>query len=141
MSKNIRQLFEATKAAELSAGLMALVLVRLQREQKKRARRNLLIFGLADVFSATGLMTTCFYSANLLASSGFYNYLSLLWSDGGAVALYWRELLLSLIESLPLLGLTAFLVVVLVLIISLAKTLANLKLFYSPRWNMTPSVS
>ena len=130
MSKDIRQLFEATRVASFAPGLEGQVLARIGREQKKLAQRKLLIFGLVDVFSATGLVATGFYLANLLASSGFYNYLSLLWSDGGAPASYWQELLLSLVESLPLLGLTAFLAVVLILMLSLAKTVTNFKLFY-----------
>ncbi|MFA5000699.1 MAG: hypothetical protein WC531_00520 [Candidatus Paceibacterota bacterium] len=130
MSKNIKELFNLLGPNDLPADLAGLTLARLEREQKKRARRNLLIFGAVDIFSVVGLVTAGLSLVNLLASSSFYNYLSLLWSDSGTLALYWQELLLSLVESLPFLGLTVFLAIILVMLISLAKTLTNFKLFY-----------
>ncbi|MFA5022753.1 MAG: hypothetical protein WC385_02615 [Candidatus Paceibacterota bacterium] len=130
MSQNIRKLFEATQAVGLSADLDERVYARLEQEQKKLAKRHLLIFGLADAFSAVGLVVSVFYLVNLSAGSGFYNYLSLFWSDGGSIALYWHELALSLVESLPMLGVIIFLGVALILLLSLAKTLSNLKAFY-----------
>ncbi len=132
MSQNIKKLFNLTSRTNSPAGLADLVSVRLGQEQKKRARRNLLIFGAVDIFSIAGLVLAGLSLVNLLASSGFYNYLSLLWSDSGTLALYWQELLMSLVESLPFLGLTIFFAVILVMMISLAKTLTSFKLFYSP---------
>ena len=137
MSQNIRKFFELARRGDLPVALTGLVLARIEQEKKRRARRELMIFGLADIFSFSGLVASCFYLANLLAGSGFYNYLSLLWSDGGAVAPYSSELFLSLVDSLPWLGLTIFLAVVLVLILSLAKTLANLKLT-NYQFNLAP---
>ena len=130
MSQNIKKLFNLTDQANSPVGLADLVLARLGQEQKKHARRNLLIFGAVDIFSIAGLVLAGLSLVNLLASSSFYNYLSLLWSDSGTLALYWQELLMSLVESLPFLGLTVFLVVILVTMVSLAKTLTNFKLFY-----------
>jgi hypothetical protein len=52
--------------------------------------------------------------------SGFYEYFSLAFSDGGGVALsYWKEISLSLVESLPTLSIILFLTIVFILIISL----------------------
>ncbi|MFA6254314.1 MAG: hypothetical protein WC640_03680 [Candidatus Paceibacterota bacterium] len=130
MSQNIRKLFGATEVAGLAPGLDKLVYARLEREQKRLAKRNLLAFGLADILSAAGLVAICLYLANLMASSSFYNYFSLLWSDGGAVTSYWQELVLSLVESLPILGLIAFLAVALAFLLSLNKTMSSFKSFY-----------
>lgn len=131
MSQNIRKLFEATQVVGLSAGLDKLVYCRLEQEQKKRAKRRLLIFGLADLLSVSGLVASFLYLVNLMVGSGFYNYLSLVWSDRGSLALYWHELLLSIVESLPVLGVITFLGVALILLLSLSKTLVNFKLFRS----------
>jgi hypothetical protein len=132
MSKNIRQLFKVTKVSDSAIGLEGRVLAHLKQEQKCFARRNLVVFGLVDLLSASGLIASGFYLASLSASSGFYNYLSLLWLDRGVVIGYWQELLFSLMDSLPVVGVIAFLAVALALILSLAKTMANFKLFYSP---------
>ena len=130
MSKNIQQLFESSRADTLSPGLESRVLARLEKEKKSLARRNLFIFGAADVLSGAGLVLTLIYVANLFVTSGFYNYISLFWSDTGAIGVFWQEMLLSLVESLPVLGLMAFLSVAAVLIFSLSKTIINFRLFY-----------
>ncbi len=130
MSKNIKQLFEITQISAPGADLEARVFSRIEKEKKFLARRSLLIFTLADVLSGAGLVLSFSYLFKLLATSGFYHYASLFWSDLGTASLYWQELLLSLVESLPMLGVIAFLMVTLVLIFSLAKTVSNFKLFY-----------
>lgn len=130
MSKHIRQLFEMTRPDGLKFDLMSQVIERLGQDQKRQARRNFFVFGLVDIFSAMVLVSSSFYLFKLIASSGFYNYLSLLWSDGGMISLYWHELLLSLIESLPVLGLIVLLGGTLALLLSLAKTITSFKLAY-----------
>lgn len=130
MSKSIRQLFEASQIELSVSNLEGWVFACLEKEQKSLARRRLLVFGLADVLSGAGLALSSLYLFNLLRTSGFYHYVSLFWSDFGLVNLYWQELLLSLVESLPMLGVIVSLVVTLALIFSLAKTVSNFKLFY-----------
>lgn len=128
MSKDIRELFETTRVVGLLPGLEDKVLLRLEQEQKKRWRQNLVFFGIVDVFSIAGLVAVFYYLINLMTSSGFYYYLSLLWLDQGALAFYWQEALLSIVESLPWLGLTIFLMTVFVAVFSLVKTFSSFRL-------------
>ncbi len=60
-----------------------------------------------------------------LSQSGFYQYSSLLLSDGATIGLYWKQLGLSLLESLPLLNIAMLLIVLGVFIWSGAKAISN----------------
>ncbi len=53
--------------------------------------------------SIAGLVASCIYVWDMLAASGFVQYASLIFSDGAVLA-YSKDLALTLIESLPALG-------------------------------------
>ncbi len=115
------------ESINLPAGLESRVLARLNEEQQRAAKFRLFVFALLDALSLLGLVASLVYLARVFAESGFSQYLSLLFSDGGSLLSYWRELVLSLAESLPALGLLAFLFVTLILIWSMAKTIINVR--------------
>lgn len=84
--------------------LRARIVVQVAREERRRARISLGISGGVLLCSASGLAYSLFYLVEGFASSPFYNYLSLMFSDSDVLAAYWRELVLSLAESLPLIS-------------------------------------
>ena len=55
---------------------------------------------------------------NDLAHSGFYEYFSLIFSDGGLMFSYWREFTLSLAESLPTMSIIFTLSLVFIFLLS-----------------------
>ena len=62
---------------------------------------SLSFVGLASL----GLLVPAFEMLfNDFAHSGFYEYFSLIFSDGGLMLSYWKELSLSLAESLPIMS-------------------------------------
>lgn len=83
-----------------------------------RRRAFLRIWGMLPVFllSAFGAFFATQYTLSELSQSGFSSYLALLVSDGTALFAYWKELGITLAESLPLVGVTAFLAAVCVLL-------------------------
>jgi hypothetical protein len=52
---------------------------------------------------------------------GFYDYLSLAFSDGGTIATYWKEYVLSLADSLPIASLVISCLLLFVLFISIQR--------------------
>ena len=64
-------------------------------------RFKLWIFSFMGFASLVGLVPVFKILLNDLAQSGFYEYFSLIFSDGGSMLAYWKELFLSLAESLP----------------------------------------
>lgn len=114
----------------LPVNLEKIVLMRLDKEQKRMIKVHLFIFGLVDVLAFAGLVASLFNITRLLATSGFGQYLSLIFSDSGAVVYYWQELVMTLAESLPALGVIVLLSTLGVLVWSLVKTIIKAKNFY-----------
>lgn len=54
--------------------------------------------------SAGALVPTAQYAWLTAEHSGFFSYLSLVLSDGGALARSWQELAWSMVDATPLLG-------------------------------------
>lgn len=59
--------------------------------------------------------------------SGFYNYISIIFSDSDVAFIYWKEILISLIESLPVIGIASLLAIVVVFIWSTIKATSEVK--------------
>jgi hypothetical protein len=58
---------------------------------------------------------------------GFYDYLSLAFSDGGVIAKYWKEYTLSLVDSLPVISLMLSFFLLFILFISIRRTAFQFK--------------
>jgi hypothetical protein len=108
-------------------GLEERVLIRLDQEQRRQVRRELLVFSLVDALALGGLFASFIYLSSVLTQSGFGRYLSLIFSDNNLLAVYWQELAISLAESLPVLGLIAFLSVMIVSTWSISRTIINVR--------------
>ena len=103
----------------------------IKHELHKLERRSLRIrtsfLGVLSLFSLSALVATFFSLGRTLATSGFSNYLSLIVSDSSIITTYWKEVSLSLVESLPMLSVALLLLALGVFIWSSAKTLSNAK--------------
>lgn len=62
-----------------------------------------------------------------LKQLGFFNYLSLIFSDGGLIATYWKEYTLSLVDSMPIASLIISLFFLFILFISIERTFSQFK--------------
>lgn len=67
------------------------------------------------------------YLMHSFTQSGFYQYLQLSLSDGTVLLSYWKDFGATLVESLPLTSLIAFLSIILVFTWSLTNTIKNSK--------------
>lgn len=88
------------------------------------ARRRMMVFvgstfGALSLASMVLLVRTIYTS---LEASGFFSYISILFSDGSA---YWKEIGLSILDSLPVWGIAAFLAVTTAFIVSTAQVIRN----------------
>ncbi|MDO8555206.1 MAG: hypothetical protein Q7R75_01420 [bacterium] len=102
------------------------ILAKIEFEKKRIARVKLAIFGITALVFVFALIPIYKYTAQEFYNSGFLEYLSVLFSDGNIAAAYWKEMLLSLAESLPLFSLTATLSVVFVITGSIKLALKNI---------------
>lgn len=101
-------------------GLFEKVLTRIEAEKKRRAARARLGFVMgiffASIISVIPVWNAFWVS---IASSGFGQYLTLIFSDSKVVANNWQDFGLSLLESLPVMNVAGFLAVLLVLLLTM----------------------
>ena len=86
---------------EAPAELCSLVLSRVAFARRRQARIRAATFGLLALAFGAALVPLLGYAATELYTSGFYEYASLLFSNGGFVFASWREVGLLLVESVP----------------------------------------
>jgi hypothetical protein len=112
-------------------GLSASILLRIEMERHRIARVRFIGMGAVAGLSAVAMIPTAQYTMAEFYQSGFYQYSSLLLSDGGSLLLYWKEFTLTLAESAPLLGITLSLALIFVLFGSLQSVFKNKQLINS----------
>jgi hypothetical protein len=88
-------------------------------EQKRRKAILVWSYSFLGFVSLSTLVFVIKDIATQFTQSGFYEYVSLLSSDSGMIATYWKEFLLSLTESLPLFAITFSLLLLFVVALSM----------------------
>ena len=86
---------------------------------KYNARLKLWAFSFTGLVSLAGLTLTFRMLLNDLTQSGFSEYFSLIFSDSGLIISYWKELVFSLAESLPIMSTIFTLSLIFVFLLSL----------------------
>lgn len=113
-------------------GLRNKVLLAIRKKEQKRARFfafSSLIFIVPSVW-ALFIYTKSVFEA--LYSSGFSEYLSLIFSDTDIVFAYWREFSLSLVESIPFANIIIVLILAVLVAFSARVLARNIKNAFSP---------
>ena len=105
------------------------ILLGIKQEERRRAKVYLFAYASIIPLSVLGIVLSFRYMSEGFYQSGFYEYLSLLFSGDSAIYVYWKELLLSLIDSMPIIGMIAFLVALGALVWSGANTFTNTRRF------------
>ncbi len=102
-SKQLRSAFQNAKYGA-DHGLPASVWNTIITRENRMARVKLWVFGIIGTISLIGLVPALQALSNNMTQSGFSSYFSLIFSDGGSIASFWKEFILSLGESLPILS-------------------------------------
>ncbi len=114
---------------KLPKSLRSNIIFGIIREEHRKAKMYLLFFTTTLGLSLVAVILSLKYLAESFYQSGFYEYLSLLLSGDGAIYSYWKELSLSLVDSMPIIGIIAFLVAVGVFVWSGANAFTNTRRF------------
>jgi hypothetical protein len=100
MQDKLIEIFKKAKY-EPSPDLAFSVLTKIGTHDKRVAKLKLWICAFTGLASLAGLIPVFETLLDNLAHSGFYEYFSLIFSDGSLILSYWKEFALSLAESLP----------------------------------------
>jgi hypothetical protein len=133
MIENYKKLFNYLKTDEVPDYLYKKVMDRIGLERKLMSiRRKVYLYSSATVVSFSALVAAFYYIQLEMASSGFMNYFSLLFSDMDVVLISWQNFSITLLEALPTTSLILFLVSTAALMY-MAKNLAkNIQIFIKP---------
>jgi len=109
MRENFEKLFSHFEAPEPPAGLFEKIILAIKREQELQQTKRLLfgfLFLLVTSFIATPLSWTML--VNQVKSSGIIYFISTAVSDFGTFLAFWKDFGLAIAESLPVAGITVF---------------------------------
>lgn len=133
MEDKYKKLLGSIDLIEPPRELGARIMARINMEEKRLARIRTWIFGSSTVASFGLSLWAMVYLVDSIKQTGFGQYFSLLFSGDSAVYTYWKELSFSLVESLPIVSIIAFLAAVGFFIWSFAKTITYPTLSYYKR--------
>ena len=123
VEEKYKKLLGSVNLLEPPKGFGAQIFNRINMEEKRLARIRIFAFGASTVASFAFSLWAVIYLVNSIKETGFSQYFSLIFSENGAVLAYWRELSLSLAESLPIVSLIVFLCAIGLFIWSFANVL------------------
>lgn len=112
--------------------LRTLILSSIKAVEYRRARLYLLISGITLLGSITGLIFAIKYLVQSLYVSEFYSYIKLIFSDTDVVFGFWRDILMSLAESFPVLIIVSILASILIVLASIQVIVRNFKVALTP---------
>lgn len=128
MKNSYKKLFNKLEQIEPSEKLLAVIIERIDLLKRRSVRIRLAVFGTVATASLAGMIPSFQYVARGLYQSGFYEYISLLFSDSGTVLVSWKAFALSLIESLPFIEMTIFLAAVFAFLFSVKSVIGNINI-------------
>jgi len=129
-SKNMDKtslLFKSVESQELPKNLKSTVFLAIKQERRKQAIKHLIVSSVALVLSLGATIWAFIYTVSAFAQTGFSEYFSLLLSERFSVLAYWKEIGLTLAESLPVFSLAILLLMVSSLLWSARKTTKETK--------------
>ncbi len=125
MEEKYKKLLGSINFIEPPKGLGTRILERVNAEKERLMRIRTWVFGSGTVASFGLSLWAVIYLIKSAQESGFVQYLSLIFSENGVMLTYWRELSLSLVESLPIVSLIIFLSAIGFFIWSFTKMISN----------------
>lgn len=113
MDKNYQKLFSYLKSPAPSQELLQATLGQIYNEQKfLNLKRRLALYYLGIIGSIIAFIPALKMVISEFSKSGFGVYLSLFFSDTKIVLTYWENFIYSLMETLPIMSLVGFALVV-----------------------------
>ncbi|MFZ1019878.1 MAG: hypothetical protein WAN61_02725 [Minisyncoccia bacterium] len=115
---NLTEIFQKAKY-EPDSNLAPVIWRKIIARDKYRTQIKMWAFAFAGSTSLLGLIWAVKTLFTNLAQSGFYEYFSLIFSDSGVLVSFWKELVFSLAETLPIVSITLTLCLLFVCFLSL----------------------
>lgn len=135
MRKDLSVILQHLTPVEPDRSFCEAVLLCVHATQRRTARLRFMVLGSTAFASTLALVPAIKFAAAEFTQTGFSEYLSVLFSDGGGVLVYWHEFALLLAESFPVLAITLLFFVAFVLLGSLRLALINARVAFMPNYS------
>ena len=125
MEQELKNTFRSIKyeiKSDLSENIWQTIVLR----NKRITRIKLWAFSTTGLLSLIGLAPVLKMLSNDFIQSGFYDYFSLLFSSNGSLITYWKDFLLLLAESLPIMSIILSLTLIFIFFLSLRYTIKQI---------------
>ncbi|MFA7685509.1 MAG: hypothetical protein WCX95_01775 [Candidatus Gracilibacteria bacterium] len=132
MQKNYKNLFVNIPEINPPSFLQGKILDRIAGAKMRRVRVILTAFSLIIVVGIASIVPALQYVSQSFSKSGFYSYFSLIFSDGGSIVAYWQEFLLSLADTLPVMGIIVLFSIIFMVLLALRFVAKNSKYIHLP---------
>ncbi len=109
MDRDAEKLFALVKDTEPQSDLLLRVNLAVDRAERRRVLSRAAGFAVVSLLAAAVSVTAWRELQTELAQTGFVQFVSLLVSDLGLAATYWKEFSMSILESIPVFGIAAIL--------------------------------
>ncbi|MEI6553682.1 MAG: hypothetical protein WCO09_03875 [bacterium] len=110
-----------TKDLAMPTNLVKNIILRVDKKAHNGARLKAFGLGLVSISSFLVSIPIISQIITSFTQSGFYNYLSIVFSDSDVAIIYWKEILMSLTDSLPTVAITGLLAVAIIFVWSTLK--------------------
>jgi len=101
MDNDLRNLFRKFENVRPPEKLYFSIVERVQAEQLARAKRRFVFFLITAIASLVALVPALQALISDYYRSGFYQYLSVIFSDSNLALTYWKDFLLLLTDAFP----------------------------------------
>lgn len=128
MNEEFKRILNIVEEIEVPDDLVQGILNRVDGKIRQQSRVKALSFSL---ISTTSLIISIPIIKAVITSftqSGIYNYLSLIFSDSDIVITYWKEILMTIAESIPAISVIALLSIATIFIWSTVSATREVKL-------------
>ncbi len=113
MNEEFKKVLNKVDIGEVSVPhrLAESIILKIDAKAKQNAKLKTFGLGTVSALSVTASIPIISQIITSFTQSGFYNYLSIIFSDSDVAIVYWKEILISLAESLPVIGILGLLIV------------------------------
>jgi hypothetical protein len=127
MDKDIKVLMQAIPAHQVPAGLKKKIIFRISERQRRIATIRFVLFLSILLMSVTYIMPAVSNLYSEMVQSGFFEFVSLLFSNFSHVLVVGGDYLFSLMEYLPIFSLAVFLFTFFTILLSARFLLRDIK--------------
>jgi len=123
---NYNQILQSIQI-EPSLNLKDRIFNKIKKHDERKAKINFTFSVTGFIASFIAIFPAFIYLTNSFYLSGFGQYFSAIFSDGGLILTYWKDYLSLIAESAPIFEVSIFLTIIFVLLLSFRSAIKNAK--------------